>query len=251
MPFQDFLASGTFLAPSNISGVATIQAVGRGGTGANGNNAGSVAGGGGGGGAYGNRKVQLVANRSYTVTINNTASQFADSVTGDILVFANKGGDGSGATPGTGGSLANAKGDVKFTGGNGGNGFTITSMLGGGGGGGACGVYLANGANGHDGTETNQRLNDHDVSGLGGRNSTPQNPLLLPPGFSIFDPLIAGGNGGVPDSGSCSSAGGGATGGYGSGGGGGSASITTTTDGAGGSGGPGVVRVEYDITFVG
>ena len=195
-----------------------VECIGAGGTGRARSTAGIC--GGGGGGAYASATIATVPGQTYTIsagggglvgTVNgtNTPSRFIHFDGTTNLVYAAQGTPGDTAgIGGLGGQASSCIGDIKYSGGTGGNGTLTVS---GGGGGGAAGPS-GNGGNASGRTAGNG-TGDWAPSGNGGIGNTVGSGIL-------------GGN-------------------YGGGGGGGMRTTTGTSNNQ--TGGRGIVRLSYYI----
>lgn len=173
---------------------------------------------GGGGGAYAaTNNVAVTAGNSYTVVIGSGGSGIAHGATSTFnttTVVADGGlSNLSGGNPGTGGTVANSTGDIRYAGGDGATSGTYS-----GGGGGAAGPDGA----GNDGTTAG--VGGSGDAGFGGAGGA-QGP---PAGVGGYSVLGGGGGGG----GRVDVDAGGNGGGYGGGGGGGGASGSVGASGA-------------------
>jgi len=134
---QTFTTSGTFTVPAGVSGI-TVEAWGAGGGGSDVTRK-WIRGGGGGGGAYARSIIAVSPGETYVISVGQGGAADTDggnsSFNSTMVVAA--GGEGAehdSKNPGTGGSVENSIGTIRYAGGNGGLGGTKFS---GGGGGGA------------------------------------------------------------------------------------------------------------------
>lgn len=232
-----FLKAGTtsWKVPSDWPGTGVVECIGPGGNGYQ-----DRGGPGGGGGAYAKlNALSATAGATLSCQVGAGGSQqntWLGSTTTVLAAAGTKGTSTSSSTPGFGGKAANSVGDVKFSGGDGGNGGTY-----GGGGGGAAGPSGAGtiGTNPNGGAANNNTA----AGGLGATNATAAgNPGVAADVYTQTSNSEKAGPG--PGGGGSRGSNGGAGGTYGGGGGAGNAAA------AGGTGGAGLIVVTYEPVVV-
>lgn len=250
---QAYTTAGTYswVAPAGVTSVSVV-AVGRGGyRGSNCYACGFFGGGGGGGGALAYKNnITVVPSNSYTVFVGNSSF----SCFGCGTVKAAKGVDASFRIGGAGGAAACSIGDVKYSGGKGGDGLLTGSPCSSrsGAGGGAAG-YSGNGGAGANGAASgNTGSSAAACSGGGGGGGSATSNVTFSGGGGGVGILGKGitGSGGTP-----TNRGGGGSGGFGGGncpnggnygGGGGGKSFCQGV--CGGTAGGGAVRIIWPGT---
>ena len=165
---QLWRASGTWIAPANLTSV-DVACWGGGGGGGETPSGNEPAGGGGGGGAFASSTVSVTAGNSYPIVVGaggaeDTSAGGGNSTFNTSTVVADGGAGATIDNGAAGGTTAASTGDVEFAGGSGGDG-SGTANQGAGGGGGAAGP------NGAGGGGTAGDLTDGGAGGTGNNGS--------------------------------------------------------------------------------
>ncbi len=234
--------NGQFVVPANICAL-TVEVMGAGGGGGFSDSRGQTTGGGG-GGAYAQKKIFVTAGQTINYSVGAGGSGGSGTNHGGNTWFFNpttlfaeggRGVENNSLSGGAGGSISNSIGDVKRSGGNGGNGSGKGDCHASGGGGSAAGP----GANGNNGS-----------NGLFGPGAICAGKTGGPGGVAV--PGMNGGRGGT---GATNYTGGQGNSGddaqvYGAGGGGGKRGAALILEGGvqnGGNGSGGYIRITYHI----
>jgi hypothetical protein len=194
VPTATFNSSGTWTAPSNLTGTVIVKVWG---PGVDGHTAGLLGGAGGGGGAFSQLNAfAATPSSSYTVTVG-TRQSYVTAGTSDSWFDATSTCLAQGASAGTGGHSGSGVGDVVYSGGNGG-------AAGGGSAGAGGGSSAGTGSNGNNGTASSGATPGVGGAaptggGAGGDGSPPSGNASSAPGGGGGGAAVSGSTGAAKD----------------------------------------------------